>query len=368
MQKGSIIRVGNCWMLRYYEPVIENGTIRKQQKTRKLDATNEKSARIAADVILAPINAQSAPAESRQKLGTFLEYVFLPHCKETLRPSTYQSYSVMWKLLAPHIADSLELRSARTSDIDTLLKSATGDKPRAHTTHRNLKNFLSSAFRLAIRRDLISSNPVRDAIIPRGKPKGAPASYTLEEIQMMLKVLPEPARTAVVVAGFTGLRVSEIKGLRWEDFRGNELYVERSVWNGHISDAKTLTSKAPVPILPIVAKALQAHRKRTADSGFIFAGESSGKPLRLENVYRRTMKPVFEANKITCWRGWHAFRRGVGTNLNALGTAPKTMQAILRHSQLSTTMDIYVQPVAKESQAAMKKLEAAFKKAAANRG
>lgn len=34
------------------------------------------------------------------------------------------------------------------------------------------------------------------------------------------------------------------------------------------------------------------------------------------------------------WHGWHAFRRGLATNLYGLGVADKTIQAILRHSVL----------------------------------
>ncbi len=362
MQKGQVKQVGNCWLLRYYEPVVEGGRIVKRQKTVKLRpvANNEKAARAAADLVLAPINAQTATPESRLELAAFLEHVYLPHVKATKRPSTHMAYNTMW-LLAKKAVNGLELRAVRTSDVDDILRAATSDKPRAHTTHRNLRNFLSGAFRFAIRRNMVSSNPVRDAEIPRGEPAGPKAAYTLAEIQAMLHVLPEPARTFVIVAALTGLRVSEIKGLRWEDFKGNELHVQRSVWSGHISETKTLTSKAPVPVLPLLHKALQAHRKRTPDVGFIFVGPRTGQPLRIENLYRRDMKPLFQKEGIA-WKGWHAFRRGLGTNLNALGADPKTIQGILRHSQLSTTMDIYVQPVAKESHAAMKKLEKAFSK------
>lgn len=365
MQRGQIKQVGNCWLLRYYEPVIENGRIVRRQKTRKLTAKSDhpKDVRAAADLVLAPINAQAARPESRQGLVAFVEFVYLPHVKETKRPSTYRSYHTMWNLTKPHV-NGLELREVRTSDVDDILRAATIAKQRAHTTHRNIRNFLSGAFKFAIRRNMVGSNPVRDAEIPRGKPAGAKAAYTLEEIQAMIAVLPEPARTFVIVAALTGLRVSEVKGLKWEDFQGDELHVQRSVWSGHVSETKTLASHAPVPVLPIVHKALLAHRKRTPGDGFIFTGQRTGKPLRIENVYRREMKPLFEEKEIT-WRGWHAFRRGLGTNLNALGADPKTIQAILRHSELSTTMNVYVQPVAKKSHAAMKKLAAAFTKSKA---
>jgi integrase len=47
--------------------------------------------------------------------------------------------------------------------------------------------------------------------------------------------------------------------------------------------------------------------------------------------------------------GWHAFRRGIATNLHQLGVADKDIQGILRHSNIGITMNIYVKSVA-ESQ------------------
>jgi integrase len=197
--------------------------------------------------------------------------------------------------------------------------------------------------------------------VPRGLSRGEIKAYTLDEIQQLLKVLPEPSRTAVLVAAMTGLRVSEIKGLRWEDVVNNELRISRSVWSGHIMDTKTLASRAPVPLLPIVKLALEQHRKRTTGDGFIFHG-ATGKPLRLENVLRRDMKPILNKKKLP-WLGWHAFRRGVGTNLHTLGIDDKTISTILRHSNVAVTQAFYMKPVAETSRKAMQKLALAFKKA-----
>jgi hypothetical protein len=68
MQKSQIKKVGNCWLLRFYEPVVEAGRTVKLQKTVKLninpeartDRAQADAARAAADLILAPINARSA--------------------------------------------------------------------------------------------------------------------------------------------------------------------------------------------------------------------------------------------------------------------------------------------------------------------
>ena len=42
------------------------------------------------------------------------------------------------------------------------------------------------------------------------------------------------------------------------------------------------------------------------------------------------------------WHGWHAFGRGLATNLHALGVDDKTIQRILRHSNVSITQKCYI--------------------------
>lgn len=366
MQKGTIRRVGNCWLLRYYEPVLIDGKIVKKAKAKKLATYDpelyrtEDDVRPLADLILAPINARTAQAESTQTVASFLEHVYLPHIKETKKPSTSTSYEVMFRLVKPHLGNA-QLRQVRTVDVDRILKAVAGSKPRAHTTLRNAKTFLSGGFRYAKRVDAIRDNPVRDSVVPRGLPKRNTPAYTLEQIQQGLTVLPEPARTAALVAGLTGLRVSEIKGLRWSDIVGDELHVERSVWSGHVTETKTLTSRAPIPLLPLVKRALAAHRKRTTGDSYIFHGRT-GKPLRLENVVRRDIKPALKKAGLQ-WLGWHAFRRGVATNLHDLGVADKTISDILRHGDVQVTQQMYIKPVAAKSKKAMAKLEQAFRKA-----
>jgi integrase len=57
------------------------------------------------------------------------------------------------------------------------------------------------------------------------------------------------------------------------------------------------------------------------------------------------------------WHGWHAARRGLGTNLYRLGVSEKTIQAILRHANVSTTNTYYIKSAADDTRAAMAKLE-----------
>lgn len=56
------------------------------------------------------------------------------------------------------------------------------------------------------------------------------------------------------------------------------------------------------------------------------------------------------------WHGWHAFRRGLATNLHALGVDDKTIQAIFRHSNAGLTMNVYVKSVSESQVSAMDEL------------
>jgi integrase len=75
---------------------------------------------------------------------------------------------------------------------------------------------------------------------------------------------------------------------------------------------------------------------------------------------------MFQLDKILQWHGWHAFRRGLATNLHTLRVDDKTIQAILRHSNISLTMNVYVKSVAESGINAMDLLGAELKKPTCN--
>ena len=364
MQNGLIYRVGNCWLLRYWTTVLENGKPVKRRVAKKLatysrEYRTEASVRHLAAKILAPINAKTARPESTDTLAAFLQtYIANREAEGRLRPSSVKTAHDCFKLLEPHLGN-LRLAAARVADIDTLLRRV-AETPRAHTVYKSVKSFLSGAFKYALRRGILDANPVRDAELPQGRKPKETHAYTLDEVGAMLHNLSEPARTIVLVAAFTGLRSSELKGLRWEDYTGDELRVSRGVWNGKVNETKTQSSRASVPMLPIVAQALAEHRARAAGDGYIFCG-ATGEPIRLEHLVARSIRAELERAGLT-WHGWHAFRRGLATNLYSLGAPDKTVQTILRHSNVAVTMQYYVKPVAAESHAAMRKLETAFQR------
>ncbi len=55
--------------------------------------------------------------------------------------------------------------------------------------------------------------------------------------------------------------------------------------------------------------------------------------------------------------GWHAARRGLGSNLYRLGVTDMVIQRILRHANVSTTATYYIKTAADDVPSAMTKLE-----------
>jgi len=181
----------------------------------------------------------------------------------------------------------------------------------------------------------------------------------------MLTVLPEPSRTVVGTAAFTGLRAGEIRGLTWDAYspadKSDEnslgvVRVLRSVWRGRVGEPKNSRSKATVPLIPQLETLLERHRKAIGSpaSGPIFAN-GVGNPLDLDCLYRRQMKEPLRQARIE-WEGWHGFRRGLATNLERIGVRETIAAMILRHTNDRVTRKHYIKPPSIEAIAAMRLL------------
>jgi integrase len=199
----------------------------------------------------------------------------------------------------------------------------------------------------------------------------------------MLAALPEPAKTIVLFAAFTGLRQGEIRGVRWRDFTGETLAVERSIWNAVVNKPKTRCSAAPITIVRPLAEALEKHRLRMGDLAALdlpIFQSGIGTPINLANVAKRVIVPriekckvcrkakaehrpeahLFELDETLRWKGWHAFRRGLATTLYQLGILDKEIQGILRHSNVAITHASYIKHVPQSQQNALDKFAAAM--------
>jgi integrase len=383
-QTGHIYRRGNWWVLRYRVEVCEGGKLHVVQRAKRLapvgaDHKTKASVRHLAVVALEPVNNERLSAAAVTTLGDFVSRVYLPHASDQKRASTRNGYRNIWRRYLAAQCSPWWLREVRTCDVQQLMQDIADQHNIGRTTLRHIKALLSGIFNHAKQQGYFDgANPVHGVAIPKARPAAETYAYTLEEVTNIIASLPQPAATIAATAAFTGLRRGEIEGLLWENYDRKELRVTRSVWYGVVDEPKTAKSKAPVPVIAPLRRMLDAHRKTCGSpvSGAMFAN-SVGKPLCLNNLTNRCIQPRLEYCKHcgqsradhgngheferderrVVWRGWHAFRRGLATNLYRLGVPDKVIQAILRHANLSTTMNVYVKTVEADSVKAMKALE-----------
>jgi integrase len=276
------------------------------------------------------------------------------------------------------------MKNVRTFHVQNWL-GLIGKKGLSRNSLKHIKSVISAIFKLAKQLDYFhGENPAKDtAVNPKAPEPEQTYAYSLGEINAILAHIPEPAATVFAVAAFSGLRRGEIEGLEWESYRDGELFVSRSIWNGRQGAPKTKKSAAPVPVIRQLAERLEMHRLRqkNASTDPIFT-TSNGTAENMNNILHRQILPalnrcaVCHKSEGECdqknphqyqrdaslpeWHGWHACRRGLGTNLNQLGVSDVVIQRILRHGNVSTTIGYYIKPVSSDVRNAMAKLEQSF--------
>lgn len=362
-QQGYLYRKGRLWFLRYYDSEVAlDGTVRRVQKAKKLaevgpECRHKSAAGDLAREFLEGINQVRGTPESTMTLTRFIEDRYLPFVEEHKRISTFRGYRNMWKhYLKPH--GETRLRDFRTADGELILESIAKESKLTSTTLAHIKAFLSGAFRYAKRKGVINSeNPIRDVVLPKGQPSGETYAYSLEEITQMLNVLPEPAATIVAAAAFTGARKGEVRGFLWQNYDGKKINISQSFWRGHVLEPKTRKSKAPVPVVAQLAQRLALHRSLSGNpsNGFMFPSPT-GKPVNMDALASDVIVPIITKAGVP-WRGWHAFRRGLATNLHRQGVSDMTIQRILRHANVGVTQACYIKTSDSDAKAAMEQME-----------
>jgi integrase len=215
------------------------------------------------------------------------------------------------------------------------------------------------------RYELYSENPIH-LVRQSAKRRRAPSILHVEEIKQLLDNVGALPRLLIFLDVTTGLRQSELFGLRWSDldFDNGEINVVRSVVHGVISRCKTESSAKPIPMDPHLVELLKEWRKVApfpSNNDWVFASKrANGKrPIWGQSIMRKQIHPVIERLGITKRIGWHGFRHSYSTLLRHLGTDIKVQQDLLRHSSAQLTLDTYTQavtPAKREAQNAVVKL------------
>lgn len=287
--------------------------------------------------------------------------------------------------ISPYTASREESTVVRfTRDFRCYILPALGDRPIKKITtaecqaavmewskHRKnvakLGQQAAMIFREALAQHLIFENPMANGLIkyPRVKPNHRPKSFTKSEFQIFIKALKSDYQTKLPRAfaflwllAFTGCRKSEVAALKWQDINLDDGYiyihhsVTRNLQNGlKIGKTKTSSSVRHIPIDKQTVKVLSewyTHQKQEMEIlGLDFKNK---KQLLFTNINGGLLTPSkpgkwmhqLEKDHNLPYVTPHGLRHTYGTLLLEAGTPITDVSKLLGHSNVATTMQVYI--------------------------
>jgi integrase len=173
----------------------------------------------------------------------------------------------------------------------------------------------------------------------------APRILTEEEFVALLNQLLQPYRSMVLLAGCTGLRISEVLGLRWHsvDFERLVMVVKEGYARSQVTKLKSEYSQDELPLDPDVATILLEWKRLCPEStgDWVFPSPRTTKPYDSSSLRQKMLKPAARRAKIPGSIGWHTLRHSYRAWLDDSGAPLGVQQKLMRHANISTTMNVY---------------------------
>ncbi len=269
MQRGSLIKVERkrgraVWQFRWSDKGSEGQRIYRKRVIGTVDEYEDAEA---ARRFVKGLIAELANSELRAKPVAMTVAALCKHFqqRELAKDDSWRSYSTrrnycfcLKRWIIP-LWGKYELGEVRTVEVESWLRSL----PLARSTCAKIRNLMSVLFNHAWRHELFDRNPIR-LVRQSAKRRTAPNVLTPAEIKTLADHLDFRERTLVLLAASTGLRQSELFGLKWGDIDivHETMTVTRSIAYGVVGRCKTESSQKPVPLHPILADALLQWRER----------------------------------------------------------------------------------------------------------
>lgn len=377
-------REGNFWYIRIWEDSFAGGAPARRRKRIKLApaSMNQREVLKIADEILRPVNQGLITVGSAVNFGEYVQREYNPGTLPLLASTTQACYQgAIRKHLEPSFC-GLTLRELTPRTLKQFFSGMASDRI-PYPTIVKVRDALSSILRSAVQDELLVKNPMEGLKLPPDKrPRRAKPFISPEQFNALIELIPEPYATAVYVCVWTGLRVSELLGLKWRCIHTDSISIEERFCRGDWAAPKTEASAAPIAVEPhVIARVERLKRlivevragcatrrykvvKAAGPDDLVFQSVKLGKPMRDGNILKRFIKPA--AEKLGLRVNWRCLRTSHATWLVQAGADPKSVQGQMRHSRISTTMDIYAQIVPTAQRRAVEKLSEFVKNSVPN--
>ena len=372
-QRGSIKQVerkeGATWLLRYrtqtadgrrVENTLPIGLVRDFPKERDVWREIDKQG------LLTRINQEDGGR--RIRFAALAEhYLKADFGADALRPKSERTVSTVTHIARHYLIGRFGNEIAddiKPLDIQRWIKSLHADQGLAWTTVSKIRGVMLRAYKVGLLHELVTRNPAQP-VETRSSTDYRAIVLTPQQTLAIIQALPNVLhRILVLTCAATALRSSELLSLRWADIKWDEGRIRICKRWAQGKDGKTKTEKSDgyVPLHPALACHLLDWRSQTPyakETDFVFPSlRSNGRvpvsPAIFVADHLRTAAIGIGVSITKGQRfGLHNLRHSLSNWLiNKAKTEPKTVQGILRHSRIQTTMDLYTQEDGDETRAA----------------
>jgi integrase len=345
-QDPALLRHGGkrpYWYIRYRIRVIDDeGKIVRKEVWHPLgncdEATKREALRQRARV-LEEVNHQVYTVRDHIPLADFARIYETQHLP-TLAPGGREQQHC---LLKNHVTPALGAK--RLCDIGTLevqaFLNAKAAEGLSWWTRRAMKAVLSSMFTKAVDWNYWDRrNPVTRVRIGKKRVKYEKRIPTDEQLRLLLDRLPGRVRWIVETAVSTGMRISEILGLKWRsvDLDRGVVHVEERYYRGDTGEPKSERAQRSLPLGELVAAYCALKPAGASAEDYVF--HERGKPLDDRELLQKVLRPVAEELGIYFpGFGWHTFRRMHLTLVQEAGATTFEAMAQAGHSRPSMTRE-----------------------------
>ena len=375
--KGSVQKRGSAWKMTVDIGKDAEGRRRQHSKTFR----TRREAEAALGAILKQAQEGSLVRPTRRTTGEYLRRWVKDYAESHVRPLTLLRYhSIVERHLAPALGN-VPLTSLQPGHVQQAhnLALAAGLSARSVVQHHRV---LSEALKHAEQWGMVSRNVARLVTPPRPTYKEARFLDAAEAMRLIESAKSTPYFAVLALGLATGLRRGELLGLKWRDINLDKGSVQVSRTLQHIPgaglqlhDVKSTHSRRQLALSPSAVLVLRAHRDQAeavqAEAGaalepsaFVFC-HPTGRPLS-PNTVSHAFQRVAKAAGIGGAR-LHSLRHSHASLLLAQGANLKDIQALLGHSTIAITGDLYAHVTEQRQQEVVARLDQALDVAASIR-
>ncbi len=305
----------------------------------------------------------------------------------TVKATTIDNYTKRYNRNIKKILGKKYMVDVRATDLQKILNDMSKNNLSAGNIHA-VNVVLNGMFSQAYKNKLISENPVRFITEPKGRPPKKRNALTRDEQELFMRYIKKHCPSIYkyyALSLYTGMRLGEIGALRWDDvdFNNKVIHVRGTLvgWlkgtPAYITEPKTAASIRDIPMIEAAYNLLKLQKKEQLETKIRSGGK--WQPINgLENLVflakdgqpRATTMISHEKNRVIeiirrdgyemSDFPFHSLRHTFATRAIEGGMSPQTLKAILGHTNLSMTMDLYSHVMEDTKKSEMKKISAIF--------